>query len=865
MSWNTIIRAATLRQFLVTTCLGSITFGAYLSWTSPVLPQLQNQNSTMPFTLTVEEGSWVGSMLAVGILCSSIPSGYLADRFGLKRCIIGLIIPNAIFTLMVYFSKDVYSLFIGRFISDISEVSLRGSLGSFFSVLINLGIIFVTVCGAYVNYITLTIIIGTSFVMLGITLIYFPESPTYLIKVGRKEQAIVALKYYRSDDYDVAPDIDIICKNVQDQIQQDKVNIKKVFTTKSVVRGVIACVGLTIFQQLSAIDAIIFYTVQIFHEAETDFDSYTSAIIFSVVQLLSNVVMIFLMNKAGRRIFLYLSVVVCGLSLATLGMYFHLKSYKIYFIGISYIPIISLIVYGVGFTIGIGPLTWLITGELLPPKIKRVTSGITLSANCISLFVVTKTFPIIMQDINQYFPFYFYAFCMALCLIFVRFCVPETKACLGSITYGAYLSWTSPILPQLQNQNSTMPFTLTVEEGSWVGSMLAVGILCSSIPSGYLADRFGLKRCIIALIVPNAIFTLIVYFSKDVYSLCIGRFMSGTAAGGSLVIGPMYIADISEVSLRGSLGCFFSVLIYVGIIFVTVCGAYVNYITLTIILGTCFVMLGIALMYFPESPTYLIKVGRKEQAILALKYYRSDDYDVTPDIDVICTNVQEQRRQDKVNIKNVFTTKSVVRSVIVCVGLTIFQQFTAIDAIVFYTVQIFHEAETDLDSYTSAIIFSVVQLLSSVVMVFLMNRAGRRTFLYLSVVVCGLSLATLGVYFQIKSYNIYFIGISYIPLISLLVYGVGFTIGIGPLVWLINGELLPPKIKGVTSGITLSANCISLFIVTKTFPIMMQDINQYFPFYFYALCMALCLIFVQFCVPETKGKTLDQIQIELST
>ncbi|KAF5269611.1 hypothetical protein FQR65_LT05950 [Abscondita terminalis] len=763
-------------------CLGPTTLGASLSWTSPVLPQLQNQNSTISLTLTVEEGSWVASMLAFGVLFIAVPAGYLVDRFGIKRCIVGVTVANVAFAVIVCFSKVVYSLYIARFISgmavgaitvispiyiaDISEVSLRGILVSFYEFSIFIGIIFVSVCGALFNYVILTMIVGTSSLILGIMFLFLPESPTYLLKVNNKNKALLALKYYRNVEYDVAQDIDITWNNLQNQSKQENVNVRKVLMSKSVVRGLTTCIGLTAFQQLSGIDAILFYIVHVFQETQTHLDAYNSAIILSMVQLLTAVIMVFIIEKAGRRMFLYFSALFCGLSLTVLGIYFNLKLSGIYFEGIEYIPILSLMIHGTAYSFGLGAVPWLINGELLFHEAKGVANVLV---------------------------------------------------CLGSITFGAYLSWTSPVLPQLQNQNSTMPFTLTVEEGSWVGSMLAVGILCSSIPSGYLADRFGLKRCIIALIVPNAIFTLIVYFSKDVYSLCIGRFISGTAAGGALVIAPMYIADISEVSLRGSLGSFFSVLIYVGIIFVTVCGAYVNYITLTIILGTCFVMLGIALMYFPESPTYLIKVGRKEQAILALKYYRSDNYDVTPDIDIICKNVQQQSQQDKVNIKKVFTTKSVVRGVIACVGLTIFQQLSAIDAIIFYTVQIFREAETDFDSYTSAIIFSVVQLLSGVVMVFLMNKAGRRTFLYLSVVVCGLSLATLGLYFHLKSYKIYFIGISYIPLISLIVYGVGFAIGIGPVPWLMNGELLSPKIKGSQAGLPYLQIVFRFLLLQKRF------------------------------------------------
>ncbi|KAF5269615.1 hypothetical protein FQR65_LT05954 [Abscondita terminalis] len=437
--------------------------------------------------------------------------------------------------------------------------------------------------------------------------------------------------------------------------------------------------------------------------------------------------------------------------------------------------------------------------------------------------------------------------------------------CLGPITYGAHLSWTSPVLPQLQNQNSTVPVTLTVEEGSWVGSMLAIGVLCTATSSGYLADRFGLRRCIAGLVVPNVIFALIVCFSRDVYSLCVARFFSGIAAGGVGVFAPMYISDMSDAAIRGIVGSFFEFLIYVGVMLISIFGAYVHYITLTIILGIFSVVVGIGFLFLPESPTYLIKTGKKDQAILALKYYRRDSYDVSRDIDIIYNNVQDQQQRGKINIKKTLSSKPVVRGLIASIGLTISQQACAINAVVFYSVNIFEKAQTGIDAYTSSIILSVAEFIAAFMMIFIMEKAPRRVYLYLSAFGCGIGLTAVGIYFTLTTNGIYFVGMEYIPLISLNIFAFSFALALGPIPWLMNGELFSSKVKGVAIGITVSLNWIFLFLVTKTFPIAMINIGPDFPFYFYALCMALCLIFIKFCVPETRGKTIDEIQIELNS
>lgn len=98
--------------------------------------------------------------------------------------------------------------------------------------------------------------------------------------------------------------------------------------------------------------------------------------------------------------------------------------------------------------------------------------------------------------------------------------------------------------------NYTTPFLITKEEGSWIGAMLAIGALISAVPSGYLAECFGRKKCIIGFFIPIAIFTILVCVARNAYTLYIARIFSGIATAGIFVVSPMYIAEIAEVSLK---------------------------------------------------------------------------------------------------------------------------------------------------------------------------------------------------------------------------------------------------------------------------------------------------------------------------
>ncbi|KAK5640891.1 hypothetical protein RI129_009438 [Pyrocoelia pectoralis] len=433
--------------------------------------------------------------------------------------------------------------------------------------------------------------------------------------------------------------------------------------------------------------------------------------------------------------------------------------------------------------------------------------------------------------------------------------------CLGPFFIGVSISWTSPVLPQLESNSST--FHLTKEESSWVGSVLGLGVLAAALPTGYLASRFGPKKCIIGLIIPALMFTIIVVFSRDVYSLCVARFLSGVATGGVCVVSPMYMSEMYDVPFRGTLGSFFEFVIYVGVVTVAITGSYVTYTTLTIMIGVIASVLTVVLAFLPESPSHLMKIDRREDAENALKFYTNQNCDVSETMMEIQRVIE--KKQKHVSLKEALRSKSFIRGIIAAVGLTSFQKFCGVDSMIFYTVNIFQIAETGMNEYTSTIIFALVQLAGAVLNVFVVELANRRVFLFISSLGMSASLTVLGIYFHLKQLEINFSGIGIIPLATLVVYALSFAAGLGPVLWLINGELFASDVKGLANGIIMTTSWTLLTVVTKSFPIMLENLGANHTFYFFAVCMLACAIFVKFCVPETRGKTLEQIQIELES
>ncbi|KAK5640832.1 hypothetical protein RI129_009379 [Pyrocoelia pectoralis] len=434
--------------------------------------------------------------------------------------------------------------------------------------------------------------------------------------------------------------------------------------------------------------------------------------------------------------------------------------------------------------------------------------------------------------------------------------------CLGPILLGANSSWTSPVLPQLEN--STANFTITHGQGSWVGSMLAVGVLITAVPSGYLADRYGMKKCVMVVsVLPTILFAVIIYFTRNFYWLCFGRILTGASVGAVSVLGPMYLCEISDVTLRGTLNSFFECLVFVGIFLVSVCGAYVNYITLTLIIGALAFTCGAIFLFMPENPTYLMSLKKYSEAGDVLVFYRGDNINVDELLKEIQGDMDEKSKRWG-SVKKVLMSKGALRGLIACVGLTIFQESSGVDAFVVYTVQIFQTAGTTIDAYRSAMIIAAVQVISTAMTIFIVEKVRRRLLLFISTIGSCLALGCMGAYFHMKELDISFNGLNFIPLVSFTIFSLSFALGLGPVLWLLNGELFSHEIKGVANGIIITSSWICVFIVLKTFPIAMVDLGPHYTFYFSSMCMVACVIFIKFFVPETKGKTLEEIQKELN-
>lgn len=209
-------------------------------------------------------------------------------------------------------------------------------------------------------------------------------------------------------------------------------------------------------------------------------------------------------------------------------------------------------------------------------------------------------------------------------------------------------------------------------------------------------------------------------------------------------------------------------------------------------------------------------------------------------------------------------TNRVNRMALICsLGLMFFQQFSGINAVIFYTNNIFEAANSQMNPSLATIIVGIVQTLATIVSSLLIEKAGRKILLIQSCIIMGICLIVLGVYFKLQADMVDVSSLGWIPLVCLVLFIISFSLGFGPIPWMMMAELFPVEYRGSASGIAVIFNWSLVFIVTLCFPIMMKAIGIYSCFWFFSAFMIVCVFFVIFLIPETKGKSISQIQTML--
>lgn len=475
-------------------------------------------------------------------------------------------------------------------------------------------------------------------------------------------------------------------------------------------------------------------------------------------------------------------------------------------------------------------------------------------------------------------------------------------------------------------------FDLTKLQLGWSVASLTLTATLAMMVSGPLSDRFGRRKVLQVAAVLFAVSALGSAVAPDFLTLVIARMIGGFGVGASLILAPMYIAEIAPPSMRGRLVSFNQLNIVIGISV----AFFTNYLILQLAesssewaLSLGFQkwnwrwMLGlellpamlffIGLFFVPKSPRWLVMKGQTDQALLIMSQFTETE-NAQKQINDAIRSIHEEKGKEKIMLTEFFKP-SYRLMLLIGVVIAILQQITGINSVFFYAPMIFEQSGIGTDaSFIQAILVGLTNLVFTILAILFIDRLGRRPLLLVGLAGIAICMSLLAYGFGSARYELTQDALNMLPeeidrnrlvpmidqvyaddvsfkealrdnlgeknalafesnlitaainmnptliLFGILGFVASFAISIGPVMWVLFSELFPIRIKGAAISFVGFLNSLVSYLVQQFFPWQLETLGSSTTFLIYGLFAALGLVFVWFIVPETKNKSLEELE-----
>lgn len=427
-------------------------------------------------------------------------------------------------------------------------------------------------------------------------------------------------------------------------------------------------------------------------------------------------------------------------------------------------------------------------------------------------------------------------------------------AALGGLLFGYDTGVISGAVLFLKNDFVLSTFALEV-----IVSGVLAGAAVGALSGGRLADLFGRKKLLIVTAVIFALGAILCAAAVSPAMLVAGRMIVGLGVGLSSGSVPVYISEIAPAEARGWQVSLFQLAITVGIMLAYLVDyAFAQAQAWRWMLGLAVipaVIFGTGMLFLPESPRWLTERGLHDTARAVLCQMRG-----TREVDAELREIEASlaHAEERGRLSDLLEA-SLRPALLAGIGLAIFQQITGINTVIYYAPLILQSA--GISSASGAILatagIGAVNVLMTVVAMRLIDRMGRRPLLLIGITGMIATLGLLGLTFHFSDRSGAF---AWLAVVSMMTYVASFAISLGPIFWLLIAEIYPLRIRNSCEGLAATFNWGSNLLVTLTFLTLLETLGASRTFWLYGACAIAAWIFSYYRVPETKGRTLEQIE-----
>ncbi|KAK9736883.1 Sugar transporter [Popillia japonica] len=423
----------------------------------------------------------------------------------------------------------------------------------------------------------------------------------------------------------------------------------------------------------------------------------------------------------------------------------------------------------------------------------------------------------------------------------------------GSVLF----NWPSPSIPKLLSGDYP---DITEEDVSYLPVIPPIVTVLTSPSFGFFLRKFGRKYTLLSIAGFHLISFILLATAKTKWEFYLSRVFFGISDIFMFGTLPVYVAEISTPKVRGTWGGAMMIFVFFAQFFVNTLGYYCDIPTTAWILTIVPIIFFISFVFMPESPYHYLLKGNREEARKSLLRLRDSREDINSELDRIEADIRRQIL-DSAKFKHLVTVKS-NRSAFIIVFMTItIQQFSGCPSFNVYNQLIFQQAGQNLNRGYASMICSIVLAIATLCGPIFVEKVGRRLSIVISTLGCGLVLLALAAYFVVKdetSLDTTFV--NWFPLAGLLAYFISFAIGLSVVPFMLQGELFATNMRGHAAAAMNITICLSISVSSKLFHYLMTSFGLYVPFTFFAICSFLGMLYCYKFVPETRGKTLEEIQ-----